>query len=90
MIRWEDVDAYVVARDNVVQAAIDMVDSWDEWSRQYNIPQELDKMTPAAQQLILSVRALGSLYADRGIRDPRSSRQQEAGAEQAHWPDSYR
>lgn len=78
MIKWDDVDAYVEARDRVVQAAMEWVD--------YNRP--FSDM-PLDVALMDAVDALRSLYADRGLRDPGTPGEQETGQEPAHREDRH-
>lgn len=80
LIRYEDVDEYVAARDKVVRAAEAIVKTWEDGK----LGVEPTRMLPAARELYLSVRALRSLSADRGVRDPSPPGQQEPDAEQVH------
>lgn len=61
------------ARDRVIQAAMDLVDS----GYFYVAVVDLEK----------AVRALRSLHADRGLRDPGTPGEQATGAEPAHGED---
>lgn len=79
VIRWDDVDAYVEARDRVVQAAMDLVDRWDLFG---HVPST--QMSSHGHALRLAVSALRSLYADRGLRDPGPPGEQEPDAEQGN------
>lgn len=73
MIRYEDVDAYMEARDRVVQAAM----AWVDYNRPFSD-------MPLDVALMDAVDALRSLYADRGLRDPGTPGEQEPDAEQEH------
>lgn len=75
VIRWDDVDAYVEARDRVVQAAM-------AWRDSLHGPLEFVYL--AEGELLRTVDALRSLYADRGVRDPGTPGQQEPDAEQGN------
>ena len=57
MIRYEDVDAWVAARDKVVQAAMAIIESWENGK----VGVEPTRMTPVARDLYRSVLALRSL-----------------------------
>lgn len=80
LIRYEDVDEYVAARDKVVQAADAVVTLWEDGKQGV----EPTRLLPVARELYLAVSALRSLDADRGVRDPSPPGQQEPDAEQVH------
>jgi hypothetical protein len=85
VIRYKDVEAFVGARDRVVAAADELIQSWIDWP----IAREPDKMSPEAAELWHAVHALRSLCEDRGVRDPGTPGEQASGAEQAHGPDPH-
>lgn len=84
MIRYEDVDAYVAARDQVVRMAEDHIRRWEKWAEETGVPLDTSKMRPTSRGLYRAVLALRSLYADRGLRDPGTPGEQEPDAEQEH------
>lgn len=92
-IRFEDSQAWPQKLEEdenlllaVCQAAENLVDAWDRGP--FGI-QEVDRMTPQARALVEAVLALRSHDEDRGLRDPGSPGEQEAGSEQAHEPDPH-
>lgn len=83
MIRYEDVDKYVEARDRVVRCAMVVVDRMNyETGNDFN---EMIRGDEAAMTALEdAVRDLRSLHADRGVRNPGTPGQQEPDAEPEH------
>lgn len=69
------------ARDRVIQAAMDLVDTWD-WKEEH-------VSYVAVVDLEKAVHALRSLDADRGLRDPSTAGEQAPGQEPTHGQDRH-
>jgi hypothetical protein len=86
IIKYEDVEAYVAARDDVIKAAIKVVERYN--TDPTGPPaEELALDSEVMEDLVAAVEALHSLNADRGVRDPSTPGEQASGQEQAHGED---
>lgn len=73
------------ARDRVIQAADALVAVWERDG--HATASEIVRGLTTAPELMHAVRALRSLHADRGLRDPGTPGEQEAVPEPVHGED---
>ena len=70
IIGWHTLESYLEAKERVIRAAEDVVDRWSGLGDS----DETDLMV--GLRLADAVLVLRSFYADRGLRDPSTPRQQ--------------
>lgn len=88
-IPYEEIRDQEEATDRVVTAAFDVVRMWEKRAVRSGASFDLDMMQSQTRELVMAVRALRSLDADRGVRNPSTPGQQATGQEPAHGEDSH-